>query len=55
MEPSAARSVRLAGERKAAKRKCDEAAEEAKQAAGDGAQTTQTGIMHSPHNAMAIG
>ena len=38
MEQSAALSVRLAGERKVAKRK-REAAEEAKQAAGDGAQT----------------
>ena len=51
MEPSAALSVRLAGERKVAKRK-REAAEEAKQAAGDGAQT-QTCTMHSSEKAMA--
>ena len=51
MEPSAALSVRLAGERKVAKRK-REATEEAKQAAGDGAQT-QTCTMHSSEKAMA--
>ena len=53
MEPSAALSVRLAGERKVANRK-REAAEEAKQAAGDGAQTQKCTMQHSSEKAMTI-